>query len=684
MKAFSIHGSKNASHFIPQRKCVDMRNPLLFLLSLLFLSTVSFAADPGALKLENDVLSVALSPGTAAISVKDKRTGFQWEQSEQPGFHVAAESFTLENKAIVLSVDSATGAWTALYKGSGYTWSQELPEKSWTVKSIEKSQAGNTLKFQVTDTTDTLTLTVEIVGDEPEVLATVQKEDLDPKGVGFQPSYPYPFTLPDDVGHYIECSSGDGIIWPLKEKEKVKGLYKFGICMPWYGVTDLKKGAIAILESFYQPRDGGICEFPLKIRYRFFTDGGYVAMARYYRQLVLSRGPIDTLSEKAQKNPRINVLKHGVEAYLWGTARSSEMIHALHDAGIDQAMLMWNPNHQPVLNLKLVGEMAALGFTPGAYDNYNDLDTPDLAKTRSCRETDVRDRLAKSEYALVGPDGKPAFVPGQDGTLLTCSEKQYEWARIRLPLWLSEAPFQSRYFDTMIVQVNPCYDKTHPVTYQESREYRKRIFTMARGLGQVIGSGEGMSPDWCVPYVDFLEGALRMRIYTKRETPGDWSNDWKPTRMIGDFEPIPNEINLTLNEAYRIPLMELVYHDRVVSTWNWRYASDRQSKLWWKRDLINCLLANMPMWHLSLDEWQLKKDKYVQSYEKIKAVRDIVGFEDMVNHCWLTDDRHVQRTDYANGYSVIANFGDKPFTTPTGRTVAPQSCLLVEPGTENK
>ncbi|MCX7012413.1 MAG: DUF5696 domain-containing protein [Candidatus Sumerlaeota bacterium] len=594
-----------------------------------------------------------------------------------------AESSTLENRAIALTVDRDAAAWTVLDKRNVYTWSQEVPKERWNVEFIEKNSVENTLRIQVADSRETLVVTIQLVGDEPELTATIQKVGLAPRAVGPQTLYPYPFTLPDDVGHFVQCASGDGVIWSLKEKERIKGLYQFGRCMPWYGVTDFNKGTMAILESFYRPHAVGICEFPLKVRHRFFTEGGYVAMARYYRQLVLGRGPIDTLYEKAKKNPRINVLKHGVEAYLWGTARSSELIHELRDAGIDQAMLMWDPNHPPLLEPGLVNEIAALGFTPGMYDLYNLVGTPRLRRESPNQgTTDRRFLFANSDYALKGEDGNVAAGPGKEG-LLTCSEKQYEWASKRLSYELNRDPYQARFFDTMIVQVNPCYDKTHPVTYQESREYRKKIFTMARGMGQVVGSGEGISPDWAVPYVDFFEGALRMAMYTEREHPGDWSNHWKPTSMIGDLEPHPSEIALTLNEAYRIPLMELVYHDRVVSTWNWRYPSDREPELWWKRDLINILLGNMPLWNLSLDEWQRKKDQYVQSYEKIKAVRDKVGFEDMINHCWLTDDRRVQRADYANGYSVIVNFGDKSFRTQSGRTVEPQSYLLVEPGTEN-
>ncbi|MCX7011787.1 MAG: hypothetical protein NTW86_04345, partial [Candidatus Sumerlaeota bacterium] len=170
------------------------------------------------------------------------------------GLHQAsAESFSLENKAIVLSVDSDTAAWTVRDKRNGYTWPQELPEHRWESKSVEKNAGENTLEIQVTDQTETLTLTVGLVADEPELVATIQKEGLDPQALGPQPSYPYPFTLPEDVGQYVECSSGDGVIWSLKERERIKGLYKFGACMPWYGVTDLKKGTMAILESFYRP-----------------------------------------------------------------------------------------------------------------------------------------------------------------------------------------------------------------------------------------------------------------------------------------------------------------------------------------------------------------------------------------------------------------------------------------------
>ena len=43
----------------------------------------------------------------------------------------------------------------------------------------------------------------------------------------------------------------------------------------------------------------------------------------------------------------------------------------------------------------------------------------------------------------------------------------------------------------------------------------------------------------------------------------------------------------------------------------------------------------------------------------------------MLSHEWLTPDRAVQRTKFANGAVVTANFGDAPFTLPGGGSLEP-------------
>ena len=42
----------------------------------------------------------------------------------------------------------------------------------------------------------------------------------------------------------------------------------------------------------------------------------------------------------------------------------------------------------------------------------------------------------------------------------------------------------------------------------------------------------------------------------------------------------------------------------------------------------------------------------------------------MTDHRFLTADRTVQQTPFANGVTVTVNFGDKPFRLPDGTELA--------------
>jgi hypothetical protein len=50
-----------------------------------------------------------------------------------------------------------------------------------------------------------------------------------------------------------------------------------------------------------------------------------------------------------------------------------------------------------------------------------------------------------------------------------------------------------------------------------------------------------------------------------------------------------------------------------------------------------------------------------------------VGYAEMTDHRFLTPDRSVQQTRFANGVVVTVNFGDKPFKLPDGTELAAMS-----------
>jgi hypothetical protein len=45
----------------------------------------------------------------------------------------------------------------------------------------------------------------------------------------------------------------------------------------------------------------------------------------------------------------------------------------------------------------------------------------------------------------------------------------------------------------------------------------------------------------------------------------------------------------------------------------------------------------------------------------------------MTDHRFLTPDRDVQQTKFANGVTVTVNFGENPFSLPNGKEIEPMN-----------
>jgi hypothetical protein len=93
-------------------------------------------------------------------------------------------------------------------------------------------------------------------------------------------------------------------------------------------------------------------------------------------------------------------------------------------------------------------------------------------------------------------------------------------AKYQLPLWLQKAKglidsygTQLFYFDTLVVQLAPCLSPSHPSTIEENQQARLELAQETQGLGTVVGSGEGLSPTWAVPGLDFFEGLMSLGTY---------------------------------------------------------------------------------------------------------------------------------------------------------------------------
>jgi hypothetical protein len=70
------------------------------------------------------------------------------------------------------------------------------------------------------------------------------------------------------------------------------------------------------------------------------------------------------------------------------------------------------------------------------------------------------------------------------------------------------------------------------------------------------------------------------------------------------------------------------------------------------------------------DLWQKNRSRFVQSYQTTCPTARELGYTEMTDHRFLTPDRSVQQTTFANGISITVNFGNAPYRLG-GATVAP-------------
>jgi hypothetical protein len=202
------------------------------------------------------------------------------------------------------------------------------------------------------------------------------------------------------------------------------------------------------------------------------------------------------------------------------------------------------------------------------------------------------------------------------------------------------------------------------MTRGDSKRWKMELLRLVSEKYKLV-TGCETGHDASVPYLHYFEGMLSLGPYRV-------SDSGRAIQKIWDEVP-PNVAKFQLGQQYRLPLWELVYHDCVVAQWYWGDYNNKLPALWDKRDLFNVLYGTPPMFMFTRDLWEKNKDRFVRSYAGTCPYVRAVGYSEMTDHRFLTPDRSVQQTKFANGVTITVNFGDSPFRLPDGTEVAPKT-----------
>jgi hypothetical protein len=590
---------------------------------------------PETLKIANEMLEVTFKSADAALSVLDRRTGQKWVQSS------AAETVLLD-------------AWAT---ADGLT-----------LRLLEPSSMLN------------MDVNIKLEPKQPELNVELAGQGDLQKTLQF----PHPFVTGE--GTFLVMPVNEGISYPVDDQSLSPMWYHLygghGLCMAWYGVTDGQKGIMTIVQTpddaaVRVPRlDGLLClapewqpqrgKFrpPRRLRYVFFDRGGYVAMCKRYRAYAKKTGLLKTLEQKRVENPNVDLLIGAVNVWCW-ERESLTLVRQMKSLGIDR--ILWSNRRSPDV-IKQMNEMD--GVLTSRYDIYQDLMDPEIVKEKLRGQHPDWTQSGWPNDIMLDENGdwrKGWRVKGKDGLMypcgVLCDKQALKYARQRVPEELRSHPYRCRFIDTTTASPwRECYDPDHPMTRSESRHWKMELLRfMSEEMKLVTGSETGH--DAAIPYVHYFEGMLSLGPY---RVPDAGRN------MIKALDDVPERVaKFQVGQKYRLPLWELVYHDCVVAQWYWGDYNNKLPAIWEKRDLFNILYGTPPMFMFNKGIWEKNKDRFVKSYKNVCPVARAVGYAEMTGHRFLTADRNVQQTEFANGIAVTVNFGDKVYRTADGKEIRP-------------
>jgi hypothetical protein len=222
--------------------------------------------------------------------------------------------------------------------------------------------------------------------------------------------------------------------------------------------------------------------YPRRLIHRFLPTGGYVAMAKAYRQHAGQQGLLVTLTEKLKRNPNLRRLFGAPD--IWGNA-TLDFARQAKAAGIDKMLI--NGRSSPD-QIRAINE---LGYLTSEYDNYTDILPPEKPGHIDSQHAPLPDSAALNAdgsrmKAWLTFDKKLQYMK-------RCPSLWKTTAQIVVPKVLKEYPYLARFIDVTTAEgLYECFDPNHPLTKTQKRQCGVDLLSYVRSLNLVVGGEHGI------------------------------------------------------------------------------------------------------------------------------------------------------------------------------------------------
>jgi hypothetical protein len=389
-----------------------------------------------------------------------------------------------------------------------------------------------------------------------------------------------------------------------------------------------------------------------------------LAPALFYREVLKARGQLKTFADKATPDlPRLFAAPH---AYVFDDGRELDFLDDLKALGIDRMVLSYDQDprsHEHIVGPAYLAKARALGFLAGPYEAF---DNAQPAATADMPSAIWSEDLYPSG-CVVDAAGKVVAGFANRG----CAMSSEAIVRRSGPFFpaLRYAGHIRDGASQVFVDVDAFgnfqedHSPDHPMSMARDRDNRKARLALAIDSFKLVLGSENVTA-WSSGVAHYSHGTAQAHASAVWPLLGDqkrFGGFWPPDRpgvFFKPFQPTPDEARALFGAADRLPLFEAVFHDSVVALDRWEFGLMKVPSQANGRFARSLLYGTPTMWSLDRNELARVGTWLKAAQDDFRLVHGAGPPVALTGFRWLTSDRLVQQVTYADGRTLIANFGE--------------------------
>lgn len=374
----------------------------------------------------------------------------------------------------------------------------------------------------------------------------------------------------------------------------------------------------------------------------------------------------------------------------WGDTLTVATIQKLQTAGLQRLWIgladgweggLWHP--------EAVRAAVEAGYLIGPYDSYETVlaatDNPDWATAHL-----GSDAFRNCPIVLKSGELKKGFQQSGHYVDPRCVRPLLE-ARIKAVQ--ARAGFNSWFLD--VYAAGMLFDSYRPGATLTQAQNAAAFVDASRWVAQTlhlpVGSEDGnavtaqgsvFAHGMQTPYFGWGDADLNINTLS-RFYLGAWYPRRQP-RLFFKSTPIKEPYRtLHFDPATRLPLYQSVFHGSLITSHHWLYDNLKLSNVRVQNELTQLLYNVAPLYHLSADTLMQRLPAIKHQDYFFQPLHQLLATQAMTDFRWLTADRHVQQTTFADGTRLVANFAAR-VRVVAGQSLAAHTIKAFLPGGETR